>query len=76
MDHPRFTPIARYLLQIASEGHWKTVAYLDDPEEVSRTIENVPDLRALDMWKGKITSDDRHRGRGSHTIPWRWERVL
>ena len=72
MDHLRFTPTARYLLQIASKGQWKTVAYLDDPEEVDRTIANVPDLRALDTWKNcEIRSYDCRRGRGSHTTPWR-----
>jgi hypothetical protein len=29
---------ARYLVQIASEGEWKTVAYLNDIEEAWRTI--------------------------------------
>lgn len=36
---------ARYLLQITSKGEWKTVAYLNDPEEARRTIERIPDLR-------------------------------
>ena len=42
---------ARYLLQIAHEGEWKTVAYLNDLEEARRTMENVPDLRVFDTWK-------------------------
>ena len=42
---------ARYLVQIASEGEWKTVAYLNDIEEAWRTMENVPDLRVFDTWK-------------------------
>jgi hypothetical protein len=42
---------ARYLLQIAHEGEWKTVAYLNDLEEAWRTMENVPDLRVFDTWK-------------------------
>ena len=42
---------ARYLVQIACEGEWKTVAYLNDLEEAWRTMENVPDLRVFDTWK-------------------------
>jgi hypothetical protein len=42
---------ARYLLQIASEGEWKTVAYLNDLGEAWRTMEKVPDLRVFDAWK-------------------------
>ena len=42
---------ARYLVQIANEGEWKTVAYLNDLEEAWRTMENVPDLRVFDTWK-------------------------
>src|ERR1700730_2768187 len=42
---------ARYFLQIASKGEWKTVAYLNDPEEARRTLEKVPDLRVFDTWK-------------------------
>jgi hypothetical protein len=42
---------AHYLVQIACERGWKTVAYLNDLEEAWRTMENVPDLRVFDTWK-------------------------
>jgi hypothetical protein len=51
MNDTRFVPNARYLLQIASNGEWKTVAYLNDFEEAERTIEKVPAVRVLDTWK-------------------------
>jgi hypothetical protein len=48
-----FTPTGRYLLKIFSKAEWKAVAYLNDLEEVKRTIENVPYLRALDTWENE-----------------------
>ena len=48
-----FTPTGRYLLKIFSKAEWKAVAYLNDLEEVRRTIENVPYLRALDTWENE-----------------------
>ena len=50
MNDARFTPTARYLIQIASKGQWKTVAYLNDLEEARSTMQNVPDLRVFDTW--------------------------
>jgi hypothetical protein len=42
MNDACFIPTVRYLLQIASNtGEWKTVAYLNDPEEARRTMANV-----------------------------------
>ena len=45
-----FTRAGRYHIQILSNTEWKTVAYLNDLEEVRTTLENVPDLRVLDTW--------------------------
>jgi hypothetical protein len=46
-----FTRTGRYHLQILSNTEWKTVAYLNDLEEVRTTMENAPDLRVLDTWE-------------------------
>jgi predicted transcriptional regulator len=51
MNTTHFIPTARYLLQIVNRGEWTTVAYLNDPQEVSRTVENVPGLRVVDTIK-------------------------
>jgi hypothetical protein len=48
MNTGLFIPSARYLLQIDSNGEWRTVAYLNDSEEASRTMERVPALRVVD----------------------------
>jgi hypothetical protein len=51
MNDASFIPTSpRYLLQIASNGEWKTVAYLNDLEEARRTMEKVADLRVFDTW--------------------------
>jgi hypothetical protein len=39
---------ARYLLQIASSGEWKTVAYLNNLEEAWLTVEKTSDARVFD----------------------------
>jgi hypothetical protein len=51
MNDTHFAPNARYLLQIASNGEWKTVAYVNDFEEAKLTIEKVPVVRVFDTWK-------------------------
>jgi hypothetical protein len=51
MNDAHFAPTARYLLQIASNGEWKIVAYLNDFEEAKRTIDKVPAARVFDTWK-------------------------
>ena len=51
MNDAHFAATARYLLQITSNGEWKTVAYLNDFEEAERTIEKVPAVRVFDTWK-------------------------
>jgi hypothetical protein len=42
---------ARYLLQIASNGEWKAVAYLNDLKEARRTIAKAPNARVFDTWR-------------------------
>src|SRR5262245_15336817 len=44
-------PSARYLVQILSKAGWKEVAYINNPEEVGPTLENVPELRVFDTWE-------------------------
>ena len=50
MNETDLVPSARYLLQIRSKGEWNTVAYLNNFEEVKRTMEKVPALRVIDTW--------------------------
>ena len=50
MNETDLVPDARYLLQIHSKGEWNTVAYLNNFEEVKRTMEKVPALRVIDTW--------------------------
>jgi len=54
MSDVPFTHRARYLLQIDSNGKWKTVAYLNDREEATRTMEKVPALRVVDAWSNNV----------------------
>jgi hypothetical protein len=57
---------ARYLLQITSKGEWKTVAYLNDLQEIWDTMENVTDLGVIDSWiNAEVRSRDRRSFRNS-----------
>jgi hypothetical protein len=58
---PRITSTARYILQMASKGEWKTVVYINDLEEVRHTMENIPELRALDTWENVEVRFNRSR---------------
>ena len=62
MNDTHFAPNARYLLQIASNGEWKTVAYVNDFEEAKRTIEKVPAVRVFDTWKQAEVQLRQRRG--------------
>ena len=68
---------ARYLVQIACERGWKTVAYLNDLEEAWRTMENVPDLRVFDTWKnaGVRLRDRPEFHRDQHLVGRRVKRI-
>jgi hypothetical protein len=55
------TSSARYLLQIASKGEWKTVMYMNDLEEAWRTIAKTPDARVFDTWCQEPLTPPRRR---------------
>ena len=70
MNETDLVPSARYLLQIRSKGEWNTVAYLNNSEEVKRTMEKVPALRVIDTWhraevRFRTSPDPLTRIRGS-----------
>jgi len=53
MIHSHLTT-PRYLLQIISNGEWKTVAYEDTFDEVQYRTPKVPNIRVFDTWAVRV----------------------